>query len=209
MIIAVFGASGRTGIPLLRHALEAGHEVRAATRTAGKIDIEHKNLTVIECDLTTREDVTKVIDGSDAVVSVIGHTKSSPDDLQTRAARFIIDGMNEANVKRLIVLTGAGVRFPEDSPGLFDHLIGFALKLLSRRILEDSKGYVEAVTSSNLDWTVVRAPVLTEQPSPGSYRVGYVGKGTGSRASRENVALFILDELAKNEHVKDAPMISD
>ncbi len=62
---------------------------------------------------------------------------------------------------------------------------------------------------SSLDWTVVRAPMLTEKEGNGTYRVGYVGTGPGPKASRQNVATFILDELEKNEHLRDAPMVSD
>jgi hypothetical protein len=69
--------------------------------------------------------------------------------------------------------------------------------------------YVEALTRDDLDWTVVRGPMLHDKEPQGPYTVGYVGKGPGPRASRHNVAQFIVDELEQRRYVQDAPMISD
>lgn len=50
MRIAIFGASGRTGRPLVEQALEAGHEVRALVRDPSKLTESHGRLAVIRGD---------------------------------------------------------------------------------------------------------------------------------------------------------------
>lgn len=44
MNIAVFGASGRTGKPLVEQALAAGHDVIAFVRDSAKLGIEDERL---------------------------------------------------------------------------------------------------------------------------------------------------------------------
>jgi uncharacterized protein YbjT (DUF2867 family) len=40
MKLAIFGATGRTGRPLVQQALEAGHEVVALVRTPAKLTLQ-------------------------------------------------------------------------------------------------------------------------------------------------------------------------
>lgn len=65
------------------------------------------------------------------------------------------------------------------------------------------------VRASNLDWTIVRVPMLTDDPPTGKVRVGYVGKGTGSRISRADMADFMLRQLADTTYWHKAPAISN
>lgn len=210
MKIALFGASGRTGQPLTRLALEKGHTVKALVRTPEKMKTAGEELQLIQGDSYAGiETVKQTVEGSDAVVSVLGHTKHSPDNLLKRSMLNITESMRASGVKRIILLTGAGVRFPEDRPKFMDKFIRFLLKLTAGRVLQDSLDAAEIVKQPDLEWTVVRAPRLTEKPGSGSYRVGYAGVGVGIQASRENLARFIIDELEQGNHIKDGPVVSD
>jgi putative NADH-flavin reductase len=129
-----------------------------------------------------------------------GHVKGSPSDLQQRAIALILDAMRAAGVDRLLTLTGAGVRHPDDRPKMVDKVFGAALKLLQAELLADSEAYVRVVLDSGLHWTIVRAPRLTDDPGRGSYRV--------TRIARADVAQFILDELDTNAYVGAMPVVS-
>jgi putative NADH-flavin reductase len=209
MKIAVFGATGRSGVPFVRQALDRGHLVRAAGRSFEGVNIESENLEEVVCDVRDAAAVSRVIHETDAVVSLIGHSKDSSDTLLTQAAKVMISKMESDGPQRIVILTGAGVRYPQDQPGFIDKLIRFVLKTMQPVLLADSESYSRLIMDSSLDWTIVRAPMLTEKEGDGTYRVGYVGSGPGPKASRQNVATFILDELEKNEHLRDAPMVSD
>jgi putative NADH-flavin reductase len=208
MKLAIFGATGRTGVPLVEQALQAGHEVKAFVRSPEKMTIKHDRLEMVQGDVLDAASVERAIEGVDAVLCVIGHTKNSPDDLQTRAMKNITAAMKKHGVKRLVDLTGAGVRDPEDRPKLFDKLIVTALKLLSPRVLEDGKNHVAVIRDSGLDWTVVRGPMLQDGPRTGSYRVGFVGKDSGSKISRADVADFMLRETVERKYIGKLPMVS-
>jgi putative NADH-flavin reductase len=145
MKLAIFGATGRTGLPLVKQALEAGYEVVTLVRTPAKMPFEHDRLTLVQGDAMNPTDVEKVVQGTDAVISVLGHSKDSPRDLQAVATRNIVAAMQKYGVKRLVSLTGAGVEAPQDRPKLVNHLIKIALKLLSGDVLKDAEQHVEVM----------------------------------------------------------------
>ncbi len=209
MKLAIFGATGRTGKPLVEQALQAGYEVVALARTSVKLAMQHPKLTNVQGDVLNQADVEKVVQGSDAVISVIGQRKDSPRDLQTIAITHIIAAMEKYGVKRLVSLTGAGVDDPHDRPKFANHLIKTALKLMSGHVLKDGENHAEAIRKSKLDWVIVRGPMLNEGPHTGNYRVGWVGVNTGSRLSRADLADFLLKQVTDTTYLQQAPMVGD
>jgi putative NADH-flavin reductase len=208
MKVVIFGASGRTGRALVQEALERGHEVRAFARTPSKIEVEHDRLEVVQGDVQDAGAVDRAVAGVDAVLSVLGPTDNRPDRQVTKGTRAILDAMERRGVRRLVMTGGAGVRDPEDRPGLVDRLVKVLLLLAARNVYEDMRGAVEAVRACDLDWTVVRLPRLTDAPATGSVRADHLGGDVGIQIGRADVATFILDELATDRWVRRAPVIS-
>ena len=107
MRLAIFGGTGKTGTHLVDQAIAAGHQVRMLARSPGKVWIRDEKLTVIQGDATDAAAVEKVIDGTDAVISTLGQTKTSPPDLLTEAASHMVAAMKNHDVRRIVTLTGA------------------------------------------------------------------------------------------------------
>jgi putative NADH-flavin reductase len=208
MHLTVFGATGRTGRPLVSQALAAGHEVTAFVRDPGKVDRDHENLRVVAGDAYTGEGVAEAVEGADAVVSVLGQTDGSPDDLLTVAGDHILAAMDGAGVGRFVTLVGAGVRHERDSVSLGGRVMNTALKLLAGEVLADAREHVERVRGTDLAWTVVRPPRLTEGEHTGEYRTGYLSLGMGDTVSRADVADFILRVVEEDAHVGEMPMVA-
>jgi hypothetical protein len=108
----------------------------------------------------------------------------------------------------LVSLTGAGVRDPRDEPKLVDRVIGSLLKLVQKDLMEDSLGQARVIKESDLEWVIVRAPMLNEGEKKGEYRVGYVGKDSGTKLSRTDVADFMLKQIADDTYLHQAPVVS-
>ena len=211
MKLAVFGASGRTGVPLVKQALEQGHTVKALVRSPEKLIAavgEPAGLEIIEGDATSAHSVAKTIDGCDVVLSAIGHSKGSPKDVQTTATKHMIAAMKEHSVKRIISLTGAGVSAPGDKPKIADRIFGFLLGLFAKDVLEDAKNHAEVLRQSNLDYIIVRGPRLTDGEPKGDYYVGLIGKDSGTQIARADVAHFMLTQLKDDTWVGRPPMVS-
>lgn len=206
--IALFGATGRTGRRVLDRALAAGYAVRAVVRDPATVDREHANLTVIRGDVVDPSAVAEAVVGSDVVLSLFGQVKGSPRTLQTDGTRVIVEAMRAAGVRRIVSLSGGGLRDRRDRPKAADHVIRFLLRTLSGHVLADAQGHLEVLQGSGLDWTVVRAPRLTEEPGRGTYRQGWVGVGTGTSISRDDLADFILTQVEDRRFVGRLPFVS-
>lgn len=209
MKLAIFGATGRTGLPLIQQALDAGHEVVALVRNPASVPMHHEHLTWIEGNAMRAADVARAVQGAESVICVLGHRKDSPKDMQTVAAVNIVEAMRAQGIKRLVSLTGAGVEAPQDRPKLSNRLIKLALLLLSGDVYRDGAAHAHVIQQSPLDWVIVRGPMLTEGPHTGQYRVGWVGVNTGVRIARADVADFLLKQTTDTRYLRQMPMISE
>ena len=206
MRITVFGATGRTGRPLVRQALGRGHDVVAFVRSPEKLDVTDDALTVVEGDAYSGDGVAEAVAGSDAVVSVLGQTSDGPDDLLTVAGDHILDAMAEEGVDRLVTLVGAGVRDEGESVSFSGTVMGTVLKFVAREALADAEAHVGRVRASDTNWTVVRAPRLTNGPGTGEYRAGDIELGFDS-ISRDDTARFVLDVVEGDQFVHELPKV--
>jgi putative NADH-flavin reductase len=209
MKIAIFGATGKTGQHLVRQALDKGYSVTALARSPGKMGIEHANLTIIQGDALDLAAVEKVVAGADAVASVLGPSKGAAPLTNTRFIENIISAMKSAGVRRLVSASGAGVGDALDTPGFVDKLIKFLLKTSARSMYEDMLTMASTIRTSDLEWTLVRVPMLTDDEQNGNIKVGYLGKGVGMRLSRADMAAFILGQVESKDYVQKAPVISN
>ena len=127
----------------------------------------------------------------------------------SQGMRAIVDTMQTHDVERLVVAMGAGVSDPQDDPGLLDRIINLLLKLTARHVYEDMKRVADIVRNSDRAWTLVRAPMLTNDPGTGDVRVGYLGGDIGTRLSREDMAMFMVRQLEDETYIHKAPVISN
>jgi putative NADH-flavin reductase len=208
MKIVVFGASGGTGKQIVEQALAAGHDVTAFVRTPARLTVQHPRLTICQGDVTNAGQVAQATQGQDAVISALGPSRPPVPGMMKTAAENITAAMRKHGVRRLISTTGAGVRDPQDQPKLADRIIKFMLKLTAAEVLRDSEQNVNVIRAADLDWTVVRFPMLNDGPLTGKYRVGYLGKGSGTRLSRADAAHFVVRELGEGKYICQAPVIS-
>lgn len=205
MKIAVIAANGRSGKEFVRIALQHGHHLRAGVYRDNSLK-SNQNLDVIECDATNIDQIKKLIKDQDAVISFIGHVKNSPADVQSRSIKNIIDAMDAMKIKRLISLTGTGVRFPGDKIRLVDRILNFAVSVVDPYRIKDGINHAEIIKSSNLEWTIIR--VLKLQNIKPKKFVLRPGGPTKLMVSRTDVAFAALEIIEKNSFIRQAPIIS-
>jgi putative NADH-flavin reductase len=209
MRIAIFGASGRTGQHLVRQALAAGHDVVAFVRTPARLGIQDERLAIVPGDVQDMAQVEKAVNGVDAVISVMGPTSNRPEYQVSQGIENILAAMERQGVRRLVISAGAGVGDANDRPRLFNKAMNVLLNVVARHVYEDMRRSVETVRASDLDWAIVRVPMLTDGPATGNIQVGYVGKGMGPRLSRADMAAFMLQQATSDTYLHQAPAISN
>lgn len=209
--ISVFGASGKTGKPFTEMALKNGYAVKTLVRTPAKLGLQHPNLQVVQGDLTDSAKVEETIRGTDAVVSLIGAASGAPNDIKVIATRHIIAAMQKNNVKRFIRLGSVpyGVFAEGDKLNFGQRFKASLAKILLGTVVDDEIQSIRLTEQSELDWTVVRAPLLNNEPPKGTYRIGRLGIDAGSNITRTDLAAFVLDELKNAKYVRQMPLVSN
>lgn len=205
MNIAVIAANGRSGKAFVAEALAAGHSVKAGVH--GSSDLQpHEQLAVVPCDATKEEDLRMLLEGQDAAVSFIGHVKGSPANVQTDAMNVLVRVMETLDVKRVVSLTGTGVRLPGDKISLVDRFLNFAVSVVDPARVNDGRNHVEVLKQSNLDWTVLRVLKLENIP-PMPFTLREHGP-TKWVVSRQDVAKAVLQVLEEASFIRQAPILS-
>jgi nucleoside-diphosphate-sugar epimerase len=208
MKVAVFGGTGRTGQLVVQQALASGFEVTMLARTLSKMPILHEQLSIVGGNLLDEMRVEEVVQSADSVLSVLGPSSNKPEFAISKGIQIILRQMVKHDVRRIVISAGAGVREPQDRPKPLDIIISFLLGILSKNVVADMQATVREVEASDRDWTVVRVPMLTDQPAQQNLKIGYVGD-IGPRLSRVDMASFLVKQLTDKTFLRQAPVISN
>lgn len=208
MHIAVFGATGRTGNHVVEQALERGWKVTAFARTPSKLNVDPERVRLVEGNVRDIEQVSKAVEGVDAVISALGQTKTSQKDVSSVAADHLIAAMQEHDVDRFVTLLGAGVSDENDESSFGRKFMLGVMKLMARHVLEDAQSHADKVRASDLDYVIVRPPRLIDGPKA-DWKAGYMKLGPGDSISRATLADFMLEQVTDDTWVGQAPMVTE
>ena len=208
MKITVIGATRGIGLCLVNHALEEGHEVTVLARKPDSLERSHDRLTVVKGDILDAAAVKQALEGQDAVCTTIGiNPTRKPVLVFSEGIRIVIAGMQATGVRQLACVTGIGAGDSKNHGGFFyDKIIN---PLLLKTIYADKYREEAVVKASDLDWVIVRPGFLTNGPLTGQYRAITELKGvTAGKISRNDVAHFVLRELAEKRYVQHTPLLT-
>ena len=211
MKLALLGGTGRTGRLLIDMALVQGHSLKVLARDPQQLK-RHASLEAVQGDARAPDAYAELLAGTDAVLCALGpvkgdSVKGDASGVMTLAAQHLIQFMPEGGVRRLVTLTGAGVARPGDRPKLPDRIIRTLRRLMQPDVLADSVRHVRLICASDLDWTVVRVPMLIGGPAA-ALKVGMVGD-IRPRVTRASTARFMLDALEDRALIGQTPAISN
>lgn len=206
MKIALIGATGFVGAPLLEELLQRGHQVTVLARHPGKL-APRLGLSVVQADAQDAAQVRQAVAGHDAVLSAYNPGWTVPDihDQFLQGTRAIYAGVREAGVRRLLVVGGAGSLYV--APGL--QLVD--TPQFPAEYKQGALAAREALSlirqEQTLDWTFLSPPILlTPGTRTGQYRLGSEaplmnGEAPGT-ISVKDLAVAIVDEIEQPRHLK-------
>ena len=147
-------------------------------------------------DLLNSSELELAIQGHDAVLSGFGPrvpVAKADANLLERFARALTTAIPDAGVRRVIVESVAFLFKDSIFPPAY--LLG---RLFFPRTVADASAMERIFTNTDLDWTMVRPPELTDKPYTGKYRVreGHLPR-FGLKVSRADVADLMI-KLAEN-----------
>jgi putative NADH-flavin reductase len=194
--IVILGANGGIGKHTVEQALDRGHTVVAIVRNPQSLSLDHPNLVVKKADVMQYETLLNIIGKDDVVISAIGKSSTKETTLYSQGNSNIMQAMKQAGATRLFVISASGL---EVNP-THNMMLRWATKNVLQRILKhmyaDLERMEHLIKASDLTWTIVRPPRLTEGAHTGSYRVSANGYLSNPQSiSRADVADFILKSI--------------
>ncbi|ADW69107.1 NAD(P)-dependent oxidoreductase [Granulicella tundricola] len=209
MKVLVIGAGGKSGRLVVEKALAVGHEVVALVHSA---ESEEKHpmpagAEVFHGDVRNPSKLEAAMAGCQGVVDAIGGTKPFLETTMERdAAKVVLEVMGKVGAKRLVVISVMGVGESRESAGWFyDHLL---LPVFLRGALPDKTAMEDEVKHSDVDWVLVRPPVLKDSDETGVVRV--LGQGELAESiTRGDLARFLVEQLTSEEFVGRAVTVAN
>ncbi len=191
MNLVVLGATGGTGMEVVRQALQRGHSVTALVRSPDRLNPFGGRITVKQGDLLSSADLQQVIQGHDAVLSCFGPrlpVSKADAHLLQQFAGVLTSAMVKTNVRRIVVESVAFLFKNAVFPPAY--VLG---RLFFRQVVDDASAMERVFAGSQLDWTMVRPPELTDKPYTGKYRVRQSQLPLfGLKIARADVADFMI-----------------
>ncbi|WP_446830737.1 NAD(P)-dependent oxidoreductase [Candidatus Foliamicus sp.] len=209
-VIALFGATARSGREIIRQGLQRGYTIKGFARTPSKLGVEHENLTLYKGDIYDRASVDAVLEGDEVVVSMIGRSAPAdpfaevgPVDIYSVMGENLIGAMREKGNTRLIMASSTGVEHrvdvdsakppPGDMSGMW--------RWNARHLYNDMHEMEAMIQNSGLDYILLRPGFMVEEPARHDLRFDTSGNTPQARViTYEDFAAFILDQLEGGEY---------
>jgi putative NADH-flavin reductase len=209
--IALFGATGATGLLLVRRLLERGDRVVAYARNPSKLDIVDDHLAVVQGELPNGPAIRDAIAGSDTVISLLGPVgRGTAGQLPiAEGLKHIVAAMHEQGVRRLIATSTPSSADEHDGFDVRFRLAVRMVKTFFRPAYDDIVASADVVRRSGLDWTLVRIPLLKDKHGGAGVVTGYPGdRKVTMSLSRSDLADFLVKQTEDTTFLGRAPVIS-
>lgn len=206
MQITVFGASGKIGSRVVSLALARGYTVVAFVHRRNSFK-GIPGLIIKSGDIRQPADVEAALLGSQAVISCLSSYRSISRDVLAVGMGVVIPEMKAVGVKRIISLTGADALAPGEKNHGIHILLRPILLVVAGRILRDGERHIAALATSELDWTVLRSPVMNNLGKRG-YHLGLQPLSPLASIRRQAVAIALVDQVTRKKAIGRAPIIS-
>lgn len=208
--ILVIGASRGIGLETVKAGLAAGHTVKAFARSAPSLPLSDPKLEKIRGDALSMSDVSGALQGVDAVIQSLGVAALNDlivgTKLFSESTRTLVSAMEQAGVKRLIAVTGAGAG---NSRGRINPLYDYLMfPILLQRVYSDKDIAEDIIQKSNLDWTIVRPGMLTNGAATGRWKaLPDMKDWRGGAISRTDVGAFLISQVSDLSMLRKTPLL--
>jgi putative NADH-flavin reductase len=208
MKLVVLGATGGTGLEIVRQAVEQGHSVTAFVRSSEPLKPFRDRITVKQGNLLNTAELEKAISGHDAILSGFGPRvpiAKTDANLLRDFATALTTAMPRAGVRRVVIVSTAFLFKDSIIPPTY--LFG---RLFFPSVVVDAAGMEQTFMESGLDWTILRPPQLTVHQLTGNYRIrtGHLPR-FGFKISRADVAHCFLRTVEDRAFVKKIVGVSN
>lgn len=169
--ILVIGANGGVGRQAVEIALKAGHKVTALLRNPANLSISHSNLKIIKGDVMYPDTFEDQLENKDAIISALGvNSATKATTLYSQGNKNLLDAMKRKGVRRAFFISASAIEISPVLPFYVRFAEKYIVQKLLRYMYEDLRIMEKLVNESDMNWTIMRPPRLTNKPVTGNYR---------------------------------------
>jgi len=168
--IVVIGSTGRTGRLVLDEGLRRGHSMTAFTRRPERLEGVSRLKSVVQGDGRNVDDVRRAVAGQDAVISIVSSEGRGPTTVMSDVTRAELDAMREAGVRRLVSVSVSAIEGRR--PWILINMVRWIL----RKPYADFARMERLITSSSVDWTIVRPRISRTDPRRAGFELKPAGR---------------------------------
>ncbi|XP_063793758.1 flavin reductase (NADPH)-like isoform X1 [Pseudophryne corroboree] len=148
--IALFGATGMTGKVILAQALDAGYNVSVLVLDPAPLPTDKKLARIVVGDVLNKSDVSKTVEGQDAVIIVLGKGADlGPTTMMSKGTQNIVEAMKEHGIRKVVGCMSSFVNW--DIAKVPSHFLP---------VTEDHVRMYQVLKDSGLDYVAVLPPLI-------------------------------------------------
>ncbi|MCI3936264.1 NAD(P)H-binding protein [Chryseobacterium aahli] len=203
--IAVIGGTGKSGKYLVQQLLEKGYPIKLLLRNPENFTLENPLIEIVKGDARDFEAVDNLIKDCSAVISKIGQPVGEQ-SIFTDATKNVIQSMNSHGITRYIAITGLNVDTPLDHK---NDKVKIATNWMYEnypKITKDKQDEYEILVSSNLDWTLVRLPLIIPTCESFSTETN-LEDCKGEKISATDLSEFLVSQIEDKTFIKQSPFL--
>jgi nucleoside-diphosphate-sugar epimerase len=204
-MIAVVGGAGKSGKFVVRELINKNIPFRLLLRNATSNNLPGGQ--VVQGDIRDPAAVRRVCQGCTAIISTLGQAKGEP-PVFSQATRNVLNAIQILHIKRYILTTGLNVDTPLDNKGPITQAGTSWMKKNYPETTADKQLEYEVLAASNVDWTLVRLPLI-----------GFTGNSDAIAVSLEDcpgngihgldLARFLIRQIDDVTYVRQAPFLAN
>jgi putative NADH-flavin reductase len=201
--LAIFGCTGPTGRALVAQASDEGHDVTALARDPAAVEATGARLEVVRADVLDPSSFDGVLNGVDAVVSAIGAHGRQQTTVYSVGTANIRDAMHHASVQRIVAISALPVTPRTELRPAERWIVVPLLSMFFGEMYADMARMETALRDSDLDFTIMRPPQLTNGRATGKYRTAINQHLPRARKiSRADLAAEMLQVIPEEKTVR-------
>jgi putative NADH-flavin reductase len=205
--IAILGGGGRTGKFLVAKLIDQGYQLKVLLRSPENFEFHHPSVAIIKGDALDPTSIHALVKNSQAVISTIGQRKNEPLVAHTTTLN-ILQAMTYYKIRRYILVAGINIDTPYDKKSAQTLAATEWMKANFPLIQEDRQKAYGALLESDLDWTLVRVPMIEFTGDEGNLSVS-VEDCLGTRITAGEIADFLVQQLPDRRFFRQAPFIAN
>ena len=204
--IVVLGGTGRIGNKISEIAIRRGYEVVCLGRSAS---LENTPLGAIpfQGNVTDINTILEAIKGADVIILALSIPRKSnspfasvigPLDLHSSSMRLLVNALENTDTKRIIKISAQGVG---DSRNRTCILFRILINISNLRFaFKDHERADNMLKKSDLDWTIIRPPILKDDILNQKIRGGEsLVTRSNTSISRTDLAQWAVDIVDNSE----------